>query len=58
MTAHVGRSRRSRARAASPEVIAAIVALKAAGAKQTAIARELGVSQAHVCKVLSRQQAP
>lgn len=49
-----GRARSGRMHAASPEVIAAIVALRAAGAKQMAIADELGVSQAHVCKVLRK----
>jgi hypothetical protein len=48
-----GRSRSERARAASAEVIAAIVALDVVGAKQSVIARAVGVSQAHVSKVLS-----
>lgn len=48
-----GRTRRTRVRAASPEIIAAIVAMSAGGFKQQAIAEELGVSQAHVSKVLS-----
>lgn len=47
-----GRSGPHRARAASPDVLAAIHALRAEGATQKAIARALGVSQAHVCRVL------
>lgn len=53
-----GRSRSERARAASAEVVAAIIALRAAGAKQTVIATKLGVSQAHVSKVLARETRP
>lgn len=49
-----GRSRAARSRAASPAVVFAILAMRETGAKQTAIARELGVSQAHVSKVLAR----
>lgn len=39
-------------RARSPEILAAIRSLAAGGAKQHAIALELGVSQAHVSRVL------
>lgn len=41
-----------RAHANAPEVVAAIVALREAGASQQKIARELKVSQAHVCRIL------
>ena len=44
--------RERRRHANAPEVLATIHALRAAGAKQKAIARELGVSQAHVCRIL------
>lgn len=56
MTGRAGRSRRARARAVSPDIIATIVALAAAGQKQKAIAGELGVSQAHVSRVLSQHR--
>lgn len=49
-----GRTRRVRMHATSPEVIAAIIAMSAAGATQHAIADELDVSQAHVCKTLRK----
>lgn len=56
MTGRAGRTRRARAHAVSPDVIASIVALAATGAKQKAIAGELGVSQAHVSRVLSQHR--
>lgn len=48
------RRRRARSRAVwAPEIVAAVVAMGAGGAKQKVIARELGVSQAHVSRILS-----
>ncbi len=54
LNARRGRSSADRARAVSPDVLALIVALSAAGGKQKAIAREAGVSQAHVSRVLAQ----
>ncbi len=46
-----------RAHATAPGVIAEIVALSAEGSKQTAIAAAVGVSQAHVSRVLTAHRA-
>ena len=48
------RSRAHRTRGSEPGTIAEILALREVGKTQTEIATTLGVSQAHVCKVLAR----
>ncbi len=53
-----GRSAAVRARATAPDVVALIVALGAVGTTQKTIAREAGVSQAHVSRVLSQHRGP